>query len=640
MAQIIAIPIENATHHTIFTEASKTYRLRFYGLANCQTSQGGLVDAVWWKKDGGATWVYNASQQTHGANHARLVWNKTGGAPPQLPLNELTHEYIYTGMQGGIDGADANWEFWFDDGLYSNNSGTLFVEIEYDEPENEGSLACRDGGYASADLTESNNPISLRLGEKRLQVTDLVLHTPAGELAFTRNYNQNRQTDPRAQFMGLGWIHNHAVALTFYGQAPNRTARVYASTGGVLVLHENGSNHFVASPGSNSVLDYDSGLGDYVLTAPEGTRYRFNSTTGQLKFIDFPNHEQWAYSYTSGRLVEVNDGYNRKLQFAYINNPSGFDDGQLWRVGDHTVTGLTGSMPSGRYVEFTYTPEKQNGVTISSPRALLEQVRDVRGNLWTYDYYGQDSGETNATLFNLMLERRLPSLSTSLEKLTYQFDASVEKVVNGGMELDSDWTAIPGAEPSTNQRSTGQVYSGTYSRHVVANAGQGIESAPWNLTAGRRYTLTARVYAVSGTVKMRVTNTDAFDRTTSGTGSWELLTAVYVPGSSKLSQRLQFLAEGGAATFYVDNVSIQETRLANITQQRGIVSAQPALLETLFEFNYGGTPVTRETRAGNSWLHHFNRGIYGGIQNPIGDETDTSIGDQFRPTLQLVGHVA
>ena len=55
------------------------------------------------------------------------------------------------------------------------------------------------------DQFTSNNPISLREGEKRLEVTDLSLTTPAGPLAFTRHYRQSKQTDGDLQFMGLGW---------------------------------------------------------------------------------------------------------------------------------------------------------------------------------------------------------------------------------------------------------------------------------------------------------------------------------------------------------------------------------------------------------------------------------------------------
>jgi hypothetical protein len=43
-----------------------------------------------------------------------------------------------------------------------------------------------------------------------------------------------------------------------------------------------------------------------------------------------------------------------------------------------TGPGLDGSTPAGRYVEFTYTEERDDGVPVLTPKALLSEVRDVR----------------------------------------------------------------------------------------------------------------------------------------------------------------------------------------------------------------------------------------------------------------------
>src|SRR5205814_4404691 len=89
-------------------------------------------------------------------------------------------------------------------------------------------------------------------------------------------------------------------------------------------------------------------------------------------------------------------------------------------------------------------------------------------------------------------------------KLTYTIQGT-ELVVNGDMELDSDWANIPGAVPTTNARSSTQVHTGTYSRHVVTSAaGQGIQSDPFTLVAGLTYIITAWVYAFSGSARMQL----------------------------------------------------------------------------------------------------------------------------------------
>jgi hypothetical protein len=134
---------------------------------------------------------------------------------------------------------------------------------------------------------------------------------------------------------------------------------------------------------------------------------------------------------------------------------------------------------------------------------LLTSVRDVRGNEWTYVYYGQGEDETDPRQLNFLVRRESPGVDTTgdgspddaliLEELAYVLQGD-ELAVNGTMELDSNWTNISGAVPQTNQRSTTQVDTGTYSRHVVTNAvGQGIEGNSWDLESGKTYVITARV---------------------------------------------------------------------------------------------------------------------------------------------------
>src|SRR5690606_28078665 len=81
-----------------------------------------------------------------------------------------------------------------------------------------------------------------------------------------------------------------------------------------------------------------------------------------------------------------------------------FDHDQLWRVGDHTAVDLSTSTPSGRYVEFSYIPERLNAALLSNPQALLATVDDVRGKTWTYRWYGQISGENDSQQQNFLIE--------------------------------------------------------------------------------------------------------------------------------------------------------------------------------------------------------------------------------------------
>src|SRR5690606_18461005 len=83
-------------------------------------------------------------------------------------------------------------------------------------------IACLHNGnctcpycYASNNPTiPGSNPIAIRDGNKREEVTDISLNTPTGTLVFTRAYQQSNQQNSDFQYMGLGWTHNHQIFLT------------------------------------------------------------------------------------------------------------------------------------------------------------------------------------------------------------------------------------------------------------------------------------------------------------------------------------------------------------------------------------------------------------------------------------------
>ena len=42
-----------------------------------------------------------------------------------------------------------------------------------------------------------------------------------------------------------------------------------------------------------------------------------------------------------------------------------------WRVGDQTADGLDGNSPTGRFVEFGYAPQSEDGSPIEIPSTAL-----------------------------------------------------------------------------------------------------------------------------------------------------------------------------------------------------------------------------------------------------------------------------
>ncbi len=508
----------------------------------------------------------------------------------------------------------------------------------------QGPCECTIGVHACGDGESTSNPISLQKGEKRLEATDLTLTTPAGPLSFTRTYRQNRQDNPDFQFMGLGWTHNHQITLTKISGTPNAII-VKMPRGGIATFTETQTDHYEGDPGATSVIDWNSSTSQYTLKTLDESEYVFDGTTGNLLSRLWTNGETWTYSYDgSGNLIQVADAYSNQLVFRYIT--SGSHAGQLYRVGDHTFDDTDPQNPTGRYAEFGYTLNKivdTTGTIVDGSASLLTSVQDVLGEIWTYSYYAETAQNADVRQLNFLIKRESPWVDTDgdqsanrtlvLEELSYTMQGE-ELAVNGGMEADNnDWTDLSGAAPNTNEQSTIQVDNGTYSRHIDCDAAnEGIEGLPWDLVNDRTYIVTARVYPVSGAVKMQVTGRTDFDRITGGTGTWETLRAVYKATSDASGVNLQFIASGGPAEFYVDTVSVIETDMSitTITQQRG-----EAALATDLNFSSQGFSTT-ETISNTTiqTIHRFFGGVRIETENPLGGVHGKTLNTEFRPDEQ------
>jgi RHS repeat-associated protein len=409
-----------------------------------------------------------------------------------LFLNNTNRDEIY-GYGYSLDGfysirADATNNWWGavdgPRGFGSGSGDSIGDYVDYlpylgvgPSPQ-EGGASC-PCTHTGNDSPTTHNPISLRLAEVRFQAVDLSLTTPAGTLSFTRTYRQGEQA--AYQFMGLGWNHNHAIRLKDNLPDPNEII-VELDTGKAHFSYDftdtEGVAHYKALSGSTSLIEKDT-VG-YGLTAADKSVYTFD-TDGKLLTRAWPNNEVWSYSYSGDQLIEVADGYGRSLNFAYHADHTGDDaykNGQLWRVGDHTTTDLE-TTPSGRYVEFDYAPEQSDGIPVGTG-ALLTSVRDVYGSIWIYRYYGQNSGETDSNLLNLLIERLSPAVDVdgdgspdtpvSLEQLSYTFTSGAlatiiqargDGALTTTLEFAADLTSETVAGKTTQHHFENGVYTGS-----------------------------------------------------------------------------------------------------------------------------------------------------------------------------------
>jgi hypothetical protein len=144
-----------------------------------------------------------------------------------------------------------------------------------------------------------------------------------------------------------------------------------------------------------------------------------------------------------------------------------------------------------------------------------------------------------------------------------------ELVVNGDMELDSNWSSVN--TPVVNERSTTQVHSGTYSRKIQSDASyDGIISDTFNLVAGHVYKVTGWIYGDgTASVSFAVFGAGNIYWSPLGVGagywfpaSWTEQTWIFIAIASETANI--YSREGGvhsSGTWYLDDVSVKELPL-------------------------------------------------------------------------------
>ncbi len=151
-----------------------------------------------------------------------------------------------------------------------------------------------------------------------------------------------------------------------------------------------------------------------------------------------------------------------------------------------------------------------------------------------------------------------------------------ELITNGTMEADANWANY--GTPATNERSTAQIYLGSYSRKFTPNAAnEGIQGDAFTTVALTWYTATCYVYPDDGTaVRIRVRNgaNDAWAYNTLHSGLtqdvWNEITFTYQELTGKGGAGAYIVFESDTATsgdWYTDDASVQ---LSSVVTNWGI----------------------------------------------------------------------
>lgn len=286
--------------------------------------------------------------------------------------------------------------------------------------------------------------------------------------------------------------------------------------------------------------------------------------------------EELSYTLSGSTITEITEklgaqGANPNLfEGTYLFQPDGKNLTEE-KVGDrsyaHCFSGgiYTGTRDPKGHISFIINNGEYRGTTNIDPNGNgsvitwdtdsihPEKITDALGNETSFTYNSDETlqqtidpeGRKTTYLYNP--GQRQPAI-------TLISDNASELDINGDMEDNSGWSAITSA---IHNQSTTEVDTGTYAWYVDATSGDGIKSANWTLVADKTYVISARVYPVSGTLKIAVSGTGDFDVLSTDTGDWETLRTVHTPTSGG-TKTLQFLADGGAAEFYVDSVHLVE----------------------------------------------------------------------------------
>ena len=151
---------------------------------------------------------------------------------------------------------------------------------------------------------------------------------------------------------------------------------------------------------------------------------------------------------------------------------------------------------------------------------------------------------------------------------TVVYESFDEKVINGTMEADSAWADTASA-PATNERSTTQVYYGTYSRKFTPDLqDEGIMSTVYTTVTGTTYyyslfvypddETTVNIYIYKGDGLAAIVDSDVSGLTEN---AWNVISGSYTEtvGGAGAYICVRSITGVAAGDWYVDNVSIYST---------------------------------------------------------------------------------
>jgi hypothetical protein len=347
----------------------------------------------------------------------------------------------------------------------------------------------------------------------------------------------------------------------------------------------NGTGETVDQVGSNHAVD----LIDY--TAMGGIRiYRLHgsydtSSLPDMAIIMSSSLNLYLTSAVAGNLTSHNGWH------AVASEMSGGTAAEKW--DSFTTAKVSYSDETRMTTSNAYTSVSLNSVGLAAinktgnTKIGLAQWHDVNntdpnmpsGNYYSDNfitYFSEYTGTSRDPYLSVTYRESAADLATQSKGLIghWSLDKSdttigtTNLVTNGTMEADANWTNYQ--TPTVNERSTTQVYAGTYSRKLTSDsANDGIQNAGSTYTTrtGNTYYYELYVYPETATrIRLAIRSgansawiTDA-NRTGLTAGQWNKISGTYTETAGGSGAYLLFYDQSGdTGTWYFDAVAVYDT---------------------------------------------------------------------------------
>tara|TARA_R110002020_G_scaffold437992_1_gene648382 strand:- start:11557 stop:15672 length:4116 start_codon:yes stop_codon:yes gene_type:complete len=302
---------------------------------------------------------------------------------------------------------------------------------------------------------------------------------------------------------------------------------------------------------------------------------QLDSTNNKIQYYF---HDGSAQTWLSDTAITIGK-WHHLVVVSTSSNSTIYLDGLS--VGTNSLTWLDNTVPSLQQLK------------IGSYGSSSSVVRPFNGKISNVKIFNSELTQAQVQELFTAPETVLPTgVSASNLKLdlpmqegagSYVYDGSIrvgsELVVNGDMELDSNWGDV--VSPAINERSTEIVRTGTYSRKIVGDSSYDGMAQSVTVVAGESYLVSGWVYG-DGTNKLYARAYDGggsgYDNFWIGSSNdgivvpaeWTYYQKIFkAVGTSFNIQILQGDQSAGGVTFYADDISLK-----NVTdgQNHGTIS--------------------------------------------------------------------